>query len=124
MDDTHVVSIVDDDASVREALESLFRSVGLPVVSFPSAEAFLAAGQARTTTCLILDLRMPGLDGLGLQQRLIRAGHTIPIVILTGHGDDDARVRAVGAGAVAFMVKPFDGEFLVRVVEAALGTHA
>jgi FixJ family two-component response regulator len=106
MDDTHVVSIVDDDASVREALESLFRSVGLPVVSFPSAEAFLAA------------------DGLGLQQRLIRAGHTIPTVILTGHGDDDARARAVRCGAVAFLVKPFDGEFLVRVVEAAVGSRA
>jgi FixJ family two-component response regulator len=124
MDDTHVVSIVDDDPSVREALESLFRSVGLPVVSFPSAEAFLAAGQARTTTCLILDLRMPGLDGLSLQQRLIRAGHKIPTIILTGHGDDDARARAVSKGAVAFLLKPFDGEFLVRVVEAALSTHA
>ncbi len=124
MDDRHVVSIVDDDASVREALEGLLRSVDLPVVSFPSAEAFLAAGQARTTTCLILDLRMPGLDGRGLQQRLIRAGHTIPTVILTGHGDDDARARAVREGAVAFLVKPFDGEVLVRVVEAAVGTRA
>jgi FixJ family two-component response regulator len=124
MDDTHVVSIVDDDASVREALESLFRSVGLPVISFPSADAFLVAGQARTTMCLILDLRMPGLDGLGLQQRLIRAGHNIPTVILTGHGDDDARARAVNEGAVAFLVKPFDGEVLVRLVEAAVGTHA
>jgi len=116
----HLISVVDDDESVREALEDLLHSAGLEVATFTSAEEFLGSGHIRTAACLILDLHMPGMGGLELQQRLARDGHRIPTVILTAHGDDDARTKALGAGAVAFMPKPFDGEALLRAVEAAL----
>ena len=116
----HLISVVDDDESVREALEDLLHSAGLEVATFTSAEEFLGSGHIRTAACLILDLHMPGMGGLELQQQLARGGHRIPTVILTAHGDDDARTRALGAGAVAFMPKPFDGEALLRTVEAAL----
>jgi FixJ family two-component response regulator len=116
----HLISVVDDDESVREALEDLLHSAGLEVATFASAEEFLGSGRLRTAACLILDLHMPGMGGLELQERLARDGHRIPTVILTAHGDDDTRTRALGAGAVAFMPKPFDGEALLRAVEAAL----
>ena len=116
----HLISVVDDDESVREALEDLLHSAGLEVATFASAEEFLGSGHLRTAACLILDLHMPGIGGLELQQRLARDGYRIPTVILTAHGDDDARTKALGAGAVAFMPKPFDGEALLRAVEAAL----
>jgi FixJ family two-component response regulator len=115
-----VVAIVDDDDSVRQAVEGLMRSAGLPVATFSSADEFLRWPEMETTGCLILDLQMPGMPGLELQERLIRGGHRIPVVVLTAHGDDEARVRAVDAGAVAFMPKPFDGDALVKVVEAAV----
>lgn len=116
----HLISVVDDDESVREALEDLLHSAGLEVVTFASAEEFLGSGHLRTAACLILDLHMPGMGGLELQQRLARDGHQIPTVILTAHGDDNARTNALARGAVAFMPKPFDGEALLRAVEAAL----
>lgn len=120
--DGPLVSVVDDDASVRQALEGLLRSGGYRVRSFASAEEFLGSPQVRTTGCLILDLRLPGMDGLELQQRLVEGGHRFPIVILTAHGDEDTRSRALAAGVVALMPKPFDGEALLRNVEAALET--
>jgi FixJ family two-component response regulator len=115
-----VISVVDDDESVRQALEDLLQSAGLEVATFASAEEFLGSGNVRTAACLILDLQMPGMGGLELQERLAEAGHRIPTLILTAHGDDDARTRALGAGAVAFMRKPFDGEALLRTVDAAV----
>lgn len=115
-----IVCVVDDDHSVRQALEGLLRSAGFQAAVFPSAEAFLGSRELGTTACLILDLRMPGMGGLELQQRLAREGHRLPIIILTAHGDEDARKRALGAGAVAFVSKPVDGEALINVVEAAL----
>ncbi|HEX7125212.1 MAG TPA: response regulator [Thermodesulfobacteriota bacterium] len=115
-----VISVVDDDESVRQALEGLLRSAGYRAATFASAEAFRESRYLSTTRCLILDLRMPGMGGFALQERLAGTGHRIPIVILTAHGDDEARRRALGAGAVAFLHKPVDGEALLGAVEAAL----
>jgi FixJ family two-component response regulator len=114
-----VVSVVDDDESVRRAINSLLRSVGFRVAAFASAEEFLGSEGLSRTECLILDLRMPGMDGLQLQRRLNLDGHRFPIVILTAHGDADARARAMDAGAAAFLLKPFDGDMLVATVRRA-----
>jgi two-component system response regulator FixJ len=116
------VSVVDDDESVRQALAGLLRSAGFQVSTFASAEEFVASAQLGESRCLILDLRLPGMSGLELQQRLANEGRRLPIVILTAHGDEEARARALKAGVVAFMPKPFDGEVLLRTVEAALKT--
>jgi FixJ family two-component response regulator len=122
-----VISIVDDDESVRIATADLLNSVGLSCEAFASAEAFLQSGQASRTACLILDVRMPGTNGLELQQRLAAAGHTIPIVFITAFPTETARSRAVRAGAVCFLPKPYADEDLLACVETALrgtdGTH-
>jgi FixJ family two-component response regulator len=115
-----LVSIVDDDESVRQALEGLFRSVGLQVAVFASAEHFLRSSYLATTRCLILDLQMTGMDGLALQRRLTEDGRRIPIIIITAHGDDETRVHALRAGAAAFLSKPFDAETVLRLVEVIL----
>jgi FixJ family two-component response regulator len=122
MDGGGVISIVDDDESVRQAVEGLLRSVGFQVAVFASAEEFLRSRHRQKTRCLILDLRMPCMGGLELQQELERDAHRIPIIILTAHGDDEARRRALGAGAVAFLHKPCDGETLLSAVQAAAGS--
>jgi FixJ family two-component response regulator len=121
MIDQRVVSIVDDDESVRQALDGLLRSAGLPAVAFASAEEFLRSGQLRSTACLIVDLQMPGMDGLQLQEKLSRDGHRIPTVILTAQGDHESRGRLLGAGAAAFLQKPIKGDVLLSVVESLLG---
>jgi FixJ family two-component response regulator len=115
-----IVAVVDDDESVRQALEGLLRSVGLPSEVFASAEEFLRSPHRSTTACVILDLRMPRMGGLALQEQLARDGDRIPIIILTAHGDGDTRRRALTAGAVAFMDKPCDDEALLGAVRAAL----
>jgi FixJ family two-component response regulator len=120
MSDARFISVVDDDASVRGALDSLLRSGGLSVALFASAEEFLPSPARGKTGCLILDLRMPGMNGLELQQRLATSGERIPIIILTAHDDEEARTRALGAGAVAFLQKPFDAKTLLGAVEAGL----
>jgi|SRR5258705_7414269 FixJ family two-component response regulator len=117
-----VVGVVDDDAGIRHALGVLLRSAGFRVATFASAEDFLASGQLVTTACLILDLQMPGMDGLDLQQRLIDDGHRVPIVVLTAHGDDAVRNRALAAGALRLLKKPVDGEALLEAVSFALRT--
>src|SRR5260370_29358618 len=114
-----VVSVVDDDESVRQSIDALLRSVGFRVAAFASAEEFLGSEDLGRTACLILDLRMPGMDGLQLQRRLNLDGHRFPIVILTAHGDADARARAMDAGAAAFLLKPFAGDMLVATVRRA-----
>ena len=118
-DDDLLVSIVDDD-DFREALRALFRSAGLRVATFACAEESLSSSQVHATACLVLDLRMPGMSGLELQEHLVEEGHCIPTVLVTGHGTEDARARAFAAGAVAFLLKPFDGESLLVAVKAAL----
>ena len=114
------VCIVDDDASVREALEGLLRSIGLRPVAFESAEDFLQSPYLGTAGCLILDLMMPGMDGRELHQQLLRRGYGIPIVFLTAHGNDEDRGRAMEAGAVAYLPKPVAGDVLLGAVASAL----
>lgn len=120
MSEEHAISVVDDDESIRQALEGLLRSAGFRAAAFASAEAFLQAPQRWTTGCLILDLRLPGMGGLELQDRLAAEGPRVPIIVLTAHGDEAARTRALGAGAAAFLRKPVDGEALLSAVEAVL----
>jgi FixJ family two-component response regulator len=121
MVDAQVVCIVDDDESVRQALDGLFRSAGLPVATFASGQEFLHSGQLPTTGCLILDLRIPGMDGLALQERLTAERRRTPIIILTAHGDEDTRARALAAGARMFLSKPFDADVLLDAVTKAMG---
>ena len=115
-----IIAIVDDDPSVREGLSSLIRSVGLRVETFASAQEFLSRSGAETPSCLVLDLQMPGLSGLDLQKQMAEAGMEIPIVFLTGHGDIPASVRAMKAGAVEFLTKPFEEQDLLRAIEEAI----
>ena len=117
------VFVVDDDASVREALDSLFRSVGLGAKTFGSAAEFLQNKLQNklpdTPSCLVLDVRLPGLSGLDFQAELAAAGHHIPIIFMTGHGDIPMTVKAMKAGAVEFLPKPFrDQDMLDAVIRA------
>jgi FixJ family two-component response regulator len=115
-----IIAIVDDDASVREGLDSLIRSAGWRVEAFVSAQDFLGRVGARAPSCLILDLQLPGLSGLDLQQRMVERGLEIPIVFLTGHGNIPASVQAIKAGAVEFLTKPIDEEKLLQAIHEAI----
>ena len=114
------IAIVDDDDSVRGALEGLLKAVGYSSRAFESAEEFLGSGQQRDTACLIADIRMPGMSGLELQARLNAEHCRIPTIFITAHGDEEMRFQALRAGAVEFLPKPFDDEVLVESVRAAL----
>jgi len=115
------IAVVDDDLSVREGLESLIRSAaGCRVETFASAQEFLARPNTEAPNCLILDLQLPGLSGLDLQKRMAEVGPEIPIVFLTGHGNIPASVRAMKAGAVEFLTKPFDDEELLHAIQEAI----
>ena len=114
------VFVVDDDPSMREALSSLIRSVKLGVETFSSAREFLRRDRTDTPACLVLDIRMPGLNGLDLQQHLIRKGVHLPIIFITGHGDIPTSVRAIKAGALEFLTKPFRKRDLLRAIEQAI----
>jgi FixJ family two-component response regulator len=116
-----VVSVVDDSDSVRESLPDLLESAGFVVQAFPSAEAFLESTAPEVTSCLILDVGLPGMSGPDLQQELKRRGQTIPIVFITAQGDKSLRPRLVGEGAVACLFKPFSDTALLDAVEVALG---
>jgi FixJ family two-component response regulator len=115
-----LVAIVDDDDSVRIALEGLLKSAGLTARAFESAEEFIESGQQRETACLISDIRMPGMSGLELQAKLNAEHCSIPIVFITAHGDAQMRMQALRAGAVEFLSKPFNDEALLETVRAAL----
>jgi len=115
-----VVYVVDDDPSVRKALERLFRSIGYECISFSSATEFLAGKRRDAPACLVLDVRLPGLSGLDLQRQMAEEDAVIPIVFLTGHGDIPVSVRAMKAGAVDFLTKPFHEQELLDAVRAAL----
>jgi DNA-binding NtrC family response regulator len=115
-----LVYVVDDDASVREAVESLVLSAGLQVETFASAPEFLARPRAVWPSCLVLDVQLPGLSGLDLQQELTKADVHIPIIFLTGHGDIPMSVRAIKAGALEFLPKPFDGEDLLDAIHQGI----
>jgi RNA polymerase sigma factor (sigma-70 family) len=115
-----IVFIVDDDASVREALKNLIRSVGLHVELFGSATEFLETQRPDAPSCLVLDVRLPGISGLDLQRRLADANVHIPIIIITGHGDIPMSVRAMKAGAIEFLTKPFRDQDLLDAIQVAL----
>jgi FixJ family two-component response regulator len=114
------VIVVDDDLSVREALANLARSIGLHVKLFPSAHEFLQSQRPESPSCVVLDVRLPGLSGLDLQRQLLEAGLNIPIIFITGHGDIPMSVRAMKAGAVEFLTKPFRDQDLIDAVQSAL----
>jgi two-component system, LuxR family, response regulator FixJ len=116
-----VVSVVDDDASLRRSVRNLLTSMGFRVETFVSAEAFLESTHRAKTGCLVLDLRMEGMDGLELLRQLTVAGTPIPTVILTAHGDAELRDRALQGGALAFLAKPFHADVLLDAVKAAMG---
>jgi FixJ family two-component response regulator len=115
-----LISIVDDDDSLRNSLDNLIRSVGFAVQGFSSAKAFLNSDQPGDTACLILDVRMPGMSGLDLQRQLIAIDCRIPIIFITSQGNDEVRTRAFEAGAVDFLYKPFREEALLNAIDTAL----
>jgi FixJ family two-component response regulator len=115
-----LISIVDDDDSLRFLLASLIRAVGFQALSFASAEAFLSSTQARDSRCLLLDMRMPGMNGLELQRHIVAANWRLPIIFITSYVDDDARAAALAAGAAGFLYKPFRDVELLNTMEAAL----
>jgi FixJ family two-component response regulator len=117
---TPLISVVDDDDSVRESLRGLLRSVRFVVEVFASAEEFLGSDRARATACLILDMRMPGMSGLELQRRLMASHPEVPIIFITAHGDEELRSRALSGGAVDYLLKPFSEEALLTAVQTAL----
>ena len=120
MSDIPLIAVVDDDAAIREAVQSLLRSAGFWAAPFASAQDFLQSGRLPETACLIVDVRMPRMSGLELQQRLRTVQDPRPIIFITAHGDAETRTRALRAGAVAFLDKPFSDEALLRAVQAAL----
>ncbi len=115
-----LVSIVDDDVSVRRSTRRLLRSFGLRAETFPSAQDFLQSGFAAETTCLLLDVRMPGMDGLELQRRLGETHQLIPIIFLSARASEEEEHRALCAGAANFLRKPVSKEALLRAISAAL----
>src|SRR5258705_616258 len=117
---TPLISIVDDDESVREALRSLIDSVGFRTEVFSSGEDFLNSGSFSDTDCLIVDVSMPGMSGLELQERLNAAHSVIPIIFISAHDDGEARSRGLRAGAVDFLQKPFSEEALLAAISACL----
>jgi FixJ family two-component response regulator len=115
-----VVFVVDDDASMRRSLDTLLRSLGLDVRLFASAQEFMSAERPDAPGCIVLDVRMPGMSGLAFQQELAKAGIALPVIFVTGHGDVPMTVRAMKAGAVEFLTKPFDDQVLLDAVHAAI----
>ena len=115
-----MIAIVDDDDAVREATAGFVRSLGYSASTFASADEFLESEQVGNTSCLITDVRMPGMSGLDLQDRLIAQGHRFPIIFITGYPDENARVRAMKAGAIAFLSKPFNADLLIGYLDKAL----
>ena len=114
------VFVIDDDPSMRSALDDLLRSVGLDVILSSSAQEFMQAVRPDAPGCLVLDVRLPGMSGLTFQQELAKAGITLPIIFITGHGDVPMTVRAMKAGAAEFLTKPFDHQVLLDAVHAAI----
>jgi FixJ family two-component response regulator len=123
MADVAIVFVIDDDASIREALSSLIRSVGLGVMLFASAAEFLSFRRPDVPCCLVLDVRLPGLSGLDLQQVLRFSEDTLPVIFITGHGDIPMTVRAMKAGAVEFLLKPFREQELLDAIRLALSRY-
>ena len=119
-----MVAVVDDDESLRTALQRLLRSAGFRVRSFASAEDFLKSGQQHETCCLVADIRMPGMSGLDLQAKLDADHCPIPTIFISAHGDEKMRLQAMRGGAVKFLAKPFDDAILLETVRTALETES
>jgi FixJ family two-component response regulator len=111
-----VVAMVDDDRRVRASVQNILESAGYQAVAFESGEAFLESGTLSSVACVVADVRLPGIDGLELQRRVRRERTRVPIIFITAHDDDDVRQQALRDGAVAFMVKPFDGAELLELI--------
>jgi FixJ family two-component response regulator len=120
MTEEPLVFVIDDDPSVRKALDRLLRSVGLDVRTFASAEEFQRSERPDTVACLVLDIRMPGQSGLDFQSELVKMKNELPIVFITGHGDIPMSVRAMKAGAIEFLTKPFRDQDLIDAVQMGL----
>jgi FixJ family two-component response regulator len=118
-----LISIVDDDQSVREAITSLVRSLGYDVVTFCSADDFLESGHVKVTACLITDVQMPGLSGVELYDRLIADGHRVPVIFVTAFPDERVRGRLLNDGAVGYLDKPFSEDRLIEHLNVALGNN-
>jgi FixJ family two-component response regulator len=118
-----VISIIDDDASVRVATNRLVRSLGYVAHTFASAEEFLASSRVNDTSCMIADVQMPGMSGIELQSHLLAQGRRLPIIFITAFPEESARTKALNAGAVCFLSKPFDGQTLVRHLDAVVKPH-
>jgi FixJ family two-component response regulator len=118
--ETPIVFVVDDDRSVRNSLRRLITSVGMAVEVFPTAQEFLGTPRGEAPGCLVLDVRLPGLSGLDLQRELANTNATLPIIFLTGHGDIPMSVRAMKAGAIEFLTKPFRGQELLDAIQQAI----
>ena len=116
----HIVSVVDDDESTRRSTALLIESLGFHAEGFESADSLLKSSQLQETSCLIIDVRMPGMNGLQLQSHLAAAGYKIPIIFITAYDDKESRRRAMQAGAVAFLAKPFTADLLLQTVHSAL----
>ncbi len=116
----NLISVVDDDESVRRTTTLLIESFGFRAAAFESAETFLNSGHLHDTSCLIVDVQMPGIDGLQLQSQLAAAGCGIPIIFITAYESKDSRQRAMQAGAAAFLGKPFSDEQLLQIIRSAL----
>ena len=119
-----VISIVDDDASVRVATNRLVRSLGYIAHTFASAEEFLASSQANDTCCMIADVQMPGMSGIELQSHLLAQGRRVPIIFITAFPEESTRTKVLSAGAVCFLSKPFDAGTLIKYVDAAVKSHS
>jgi FixJ family two-component response regulator len=117
-----MISIIDDDASVREATDGLVRSLGYSTATFASAEEFLDSPHTRGTACVITDIQMKGLSGVELQGRLVADGNRVPIVFMTAFPDERIRLQVMAAGAVGFLAKPFEDESLIACLAQALAT--
>ena len=121
-DKSSLIVIVDDDESMRSALQGLMKEAGFQAITFASAEEFVNSGEQKGTACLIADIRMPGMSGLDLQSKLNRDRIRIPIIFITALGDEKMRMQALRAGAVEFLSKPFDDDALLDTVRAALNS--
>jgi FixJ family two-component response regulator len=115
-----LIAIVDDEEPVRHATKSLVRSLGYHASTFASADEFLKSEQVHDTSCLITDVQMPGLSGIELQDWLIARGHRTPIIFITAYSDENVRIRAMKAGALAFLIKPFSEDHFIGCIERAL----
>ena len=115
-----IIAIVDDDRAVRRGTRELLRSLGVSAIDFASAEEFLSSGRAKDISCVITDVRMPGMSGIELQDRLIAAGNKVPVIFITALPDESTRTRAITAGAFGFLTKPFAHETLMDCVNSAL----